>query len=276
MDQSTLSRHIAALEKETGLNLLLHDGSSNLTTCASQLLPEIEALDNAAAHLEKRVAELVEEKNSAVRLAYWSFETPSRNLVIEAALRLQKRGVPLNVVTVASGNKDPFDLLVDGKADMALTVGGEHLANKTGYRWFKLTKRRLYALSYADLPAGEDGTVSLSALDGYRLPFPVGSERAAVGSAIIRCAHKNGAELHPVYLDGDGIIASSYSEDSDLIWLMPHDRISDVALVPPSVRERMRQYAVVEDCDEIDIYVVWRANESKAAVSELVDELQSL
>lgn len=276
MDQTTLSRHIAALERELGLTLVVHDGTARLTSQATRLLPGILAVDRAVSELEEQVKGLVDEEHNTVRLACWPVETTARNLVIEAMARARENDVPLGVANVEMGERDPFEVLEAGEADLALVMGDEQFKGNPSYAFKKIIKRRLCALTKVELPTREDGMIDLAVLDGCSIPFPVTPERMKIGTKIVDFVRSNGVELRLVYYDGDAIIPSSNNTSPRFVWLMPQDRISDASLVPPLVFDNTRHYVVSGDCDAVDVYAVWKASDARPGTVALADELREV
>ncbi|OQR59240.1 LysR family transcriptional regulator [Streptomyces maremycinicus] len=122
---SAVSQQIAALEKEAGAALLERVGRGVRPTAAGLLLTEYaDAIGRQVAEAETALADLLAGRTG--RLAVRYFATAGAGLVAPAVARLREDHPGVRIeLGLTVDNEDPVAQVREGRADLALLVGGE-------------------------------------------------------------------------------------------------------------------------------------------------------
>jgi DNA-binding transcriptional LysR family regulator len=121
---SAISQQIAALEKEAGAALLERVGRGVRPTAAGLLLTEhADAIARQVAEAETALADLLAGRTGRLSVRY--FATAGAALVAPAVARLRELHPGVQVELRLADPQDPLADVREGRADLALVVGGE-------------------------------------------------------------------------------------------------------------------------------------------------------
>jgi DNA-binding transcriptional LysR family regulator len=168
---SAISQQIAALEKETGAELLERAGRGVRPTAAGLLLTEYaDAIGRQLAEAESALTDLLAGRTG--RLAVRYFATAGAALVAPAVARVRAEHPGVRIDLKLTDPADPLPVVKAGEADVALVVGGA--GGYDGVRLVHLLDDPYLAVLPEGHPLAAEETVRLSALAAQ--PW-VGSER---------------------------------------------------------------------------------------------------
>ncbi|MDH6216542.1 LysR family transcriptional regulator [Streptomyces pseudovenezuelae] len=132
---SAVSQQVAALEKEAGAALLERSGRGVRPTAAGLLLTEYaDAIGRQVAEAETALADLLAGRTGRLSVRY--FATAGSALVAPAVARMRAEHPDVQVELKLIDPEDPLPDVREGRADLALVVGGERQA--TGVRLLHL------------------------------------------------------------------------------------------------------------------------------------------
>ncbi len=187
MSQSTLSRHIRALEREIGTSLFTRDNQTALTFAGKILLEEAGRMFTVEERLMRRIAEASRAVQGKLRLEDYFFSQSIKNFMLMAARRYRSMypGVGFEFVHVGSGSSIE-GLLRDDRLDVGVLV---HTGPEVP--WFSEGDERVVALWHersrmgiymrdSDLRPGDvvDGEIRLEVLKRLPIVLPLRPEYA--------------------------------------------------------------------------------------------------
>ncbi|MFF7444811.1 MULTISPECIES: LysR substrate-binding domain-containing protein [unclassified Streptomyces] len=119
---SAVSQQIAALEKETGTDLLERVGRGVRPTAAGLLLTEYaDTISRQVAEAETALADLLAGRTGRLSVRY--FATAGASLVAPAVARLRREHPGVQIELKLIDPDDPLPDVREGRADLALVVG---------------------------------------------------------------------------------------------------------------------------------------------------------
>jgi DNA-binding transcriptional LysR family regulator len=192
MQQSVLSKHIAALEEELGVLLLKRGGRVALTDMGEIFFPESAKI---AQQYEGALAKLrlaAESHHREVRVGFLHLAV--RGMLAEAANEFRKQHPEVKLSLVPEDYRELMDLLKDGKIDIALTLGFENeFFEKYDVR--RISKDEWRVCVQATHPFAGRGQISLREFAGEEVLMP--EEKALYGFAQFQNALFKNAGLKP-------------------------------------------------------------------------------
>jgi DNA-binding transcriptional LysR family regulator len=124
MQQSVLSKHIAALEEELGVLLLKRGGKVALTDMGEIFFPESAKIVQQYEGAVSKLRLAAESHHCEVRVGFLHLAV--RGMLAEAANEFRKQCPEVKLSLVPEDYRELMDLLKDGKIDIALTLGFEN------------------------------------------------------------------------------------------------------------------------------------------------------
>lgn len=121
ISQSTLSKHIAALEDELGVHLLNHDYRGvELTDMGIYALDVFSRIADSYATLKMRASEMAQGLHGELRIGVPYYATRK---VVSPVLKEMRESYPSIEVSIVSGQPDlVHDMLLDGEIDAAVNM----------------------------------------------------------------------------------------------------------------------------------------------------------
>lgn len=120
--QSTMSKHIAALEKELGVTLFLRTSNGiELTLVGERFLPDVKRLLNDYDKALSRIKQPADGEGSKIRLGYLYCAT--KGFLNEALSAFRVKHQNVTVEFKAMEIEDIISALLKGKLDVAVTTG---------------------------------------------------------------------------------------------------------------------------------------------------------
>lgn len=123
MSQSTLSRHVADLERSLGAELVTHTERVALTPAGEALLDEVDALLAAEDRMIRRVAEAPRTDAAPVKIEEYPYSQAVTNFVLDAAASTTWAGRPIQTSFVPTkGGLGIEEAVSQGYFDLGVAV----------------------------------------------------------------------------------------------------------------------------------------------------------
>ncbi|MDR3304436.1 MAG: LysR family transcriptional regulator [Clostridiales Family XIII bacterium] len=169
MQQSVLSKHIAALEEELGVTLLKRGGRVTLTDMGKIFFPESEKITRQYEGAILKLGQAAADGQCEVRVGFLHLAV--RDMLAEAANEFRKQCPGVKLSLVPEDYRELIDLLKADKIDIALTIGfGNAYFEKYDVRWISADEWR--ACVPAAHPLAGRGQISLHDLAGEDILMP--------------------------------------------------------------------------------------------------------
>ena len=272
---STLSRHLSALEREIGLPLIRHEGSSlALTPVGSLVLKKASTLVGEYDSLLEQVARYKADARFSVRVSYALDDRTMIDAVSLAKLRLRQTYGGFNVQSVRQRGKSSREALLDGDVDVFVdyNLEAELLSDKRLVVVPLVDDDIVIALPRGAFPAGEP--VSARQLCHRYIPWP----SASVDNYFERVARIfDGCEARPSprFIDAAGMDEFfMHALDSDEMW--PFSRrqyFNYTSSIPASYRASCEIHELTGCDTSYRRYAVYLADNPNRLVPVFVDEL---
>ena len=170
ISQSTLSKHIAAIEDELGVHLVNHDFRGvELTDMGAYALEVFTQITGAYDMLKLRASEAAGGLHGDLRIGVPYYAT--RKIASPILKRFGELYPAINV-TVTSGQPDLlYDMLLDGKIDASFNMYCRtmEVPNEASFDITELTREKQVLLCAMDDPLAGCESASLDQLEGRRL-----------------------------------------------------------------------------------------------------------
>ena len=165
--QSGLTHMMHALERETGLPLLVRDRYGvRLTAQAEALLPAIRDFQQAAGRLERQIALVGSDRRENIRVAAYSSICMHWLPPIVSKFR---RDYPDISVDIRMGDVDEmYAWLQEDRVDLSF-VSNQH---REGFDWIPLWEDPLLAILPPDYPIGQRTAFPVAEFDGREFLMP--------------------------------------------------------------------------------------------------------
>ena len=201
--QSTLSRHMSALESELGVGLFSHGTRTSLTYAGRILLEEAGTLFSAEERIARRLGETKRAVQGKVRLEDYIFSRSIKNFMLTAAKRYRSlyQGVTFEFVPIGNGSSME-GLLESGEIDVGVLVhtGPETPAFAEGERrvvplWHERGRMGVYTRTDQLRPEDLiDGDVRIDVLRRLPVVLPLRPEYANFRTDITALCAAHGFE----------------------------------------------------------------------------------
>ena len=165
--QSGLTQMMHALERETGLSLLVRDRYGvRLTPAGERLLPTIRDFQQAAKRLENQIALVSSTRKESIRVAAYSSMCMHWLPAIVSKFR---RDYPDISVDIRMGSVDEtYTWLQEDSVDLSFVSN----QNREGFDWVPLWDDPLLAILPPDYPIGDRTSFPISEFDGREFLMP--------------------------------------------------------------------------------------------------------
>lgn len=202
VSQSTLSRHISALERSLGVRLFTRGGRLTLTYAGSILLEEAGAIFAAEERIARRLAEARRRVQGRVRLEDYFFSHDIKNFMLAAARRYREvyPGVSFEFTAIPSGG-EIVEMLDSGQLDVGVLVKNgpqePSFEEESGYRvvplWHEQSPMGVYLRKDVVAP-GEvvDGRITIDVLRRLPVLLPLRPEYANFKPDMIELCSRHG------------------------------------------------------------------------------------
>lgn len=265
--QSTISKHVMALEKECGAQLFKRAGAHVELTEEGRTLFEgalkvIEAHDRTL----ERIAALKKSPSITVGGLYRNVHT--LQFIANIVRKRRQEGNPLSV-SYRNVHHRPFCALVQsGELDVAFTVLERDTVLSDGLMSLHLFDDPLVAIVMEDHPLAQKERLSLQDIDKQSLLSPDGAYAIAGAALVHNLFAKHGVtpEYQPVYLQSVQDFPTLDIDDNVLILeesIQRQQPLTDAFRVLPFVEE--------EAC--FPIHAVYRAKDGRGEIGRFIEEL---
>lgn len=203
VSQSTLSRHIAALERELGVRLFSRGGRTSLEYAGQILLEEAGTLFAAEDRIARRLADAKRSVQGKVLLEDYFFSRDVKNFMLTAARRFRAMypGVTFEFVPIGKG-PSIGELLASGALDVGVLVhtGPKVPAFLEGERrvvplWHERSRMGIYTRDDQLLPGEvEGGEVTIDVLRRLPVVLPLRPEYGNFKTDLLALCAEHGFE----------------------------------------------------------------------------------
>ena len=271
--QPTLSKHVAAAEREVGFRIFDRDTAGVDLTMEGELFIEglrdvVESYETALASVRSaQNAGLMREANAAVRVAGPLLNSDLSRLVSDARDTVIGKGIPLTVPIRDVGLRDSVDLLFEDQADILLAFSyGAFLRNDRRLRVEHLVSLPFGVSCYRDHPLASLPHIAFDNIRGQTLlTYPL-IGRAGYHEYVARVCRKHGIGEPRLYCDEYAICTPLRSDQVVFGVYFP-----GYATVGQNIVSR----PLDDTQDVFDLCIVRRRREPNPHVRALFDALKS-
>lgn len=233
--QPAVSQHLRALERQTGVALLLRGaGGVELTEPGRVLLERAEAVAGQLHMAEEELAHLTDLRRGRVRLA--AYPSGAATLVPPALAALRDQHPEVDVSLAEAEPPEAVALLRAGEVDVALVFGYDEAASEVapgpGLVWRRLGREPVDLVLPAEHPLARRRSVPVAAL--AQEPWVVGCERCRA-HALAVCAAA-GFEPEVRHVTDDYVVVQNLVAVGLGVALLPRSALT--AFRHPAVRVR--------------------------------------
>lgn len=169
ISQSTLSRHIASLEKSLDTELLARDTHSvRLTEAGVLLAHEGRELLKRKQEIEDSILELNERLNERINLIMSPIQD-TRIYYLCNQFQMLYPNIILNLSMLTYSNANIVTEIIDGSKDIGISTSCEIEAVSSGIEWIPLWKDKYYLIVPNDHPLAAYDTVTAEDVEGERI-----------------------------------------------------------------------------------------------------------
>lgn len=269
ISQSALSKHVLALEKECGVELLARSSVQvRLTPEGSVLFEEALSIIDAHQHALQRIAEM-RKAHPPLSIGGLYLNT---NIVrfINAIMRaLKGNGEQLHLVYDNAGDRPFCDLVASGEVDVAFTILDPDDPLPAGVERLHLFDDPLVAIMGPDHPLAKKDLLSLKDLNRQKMLAPAGSYFIAGAKLAHKILDRHGAR--PLYES----VRLQTAQDFPLI-----DVGDSILVVEESLQKQQMAhggYRIVRFTEEdarFPFYAVFRSSPRNETTLRFVDALR--
>ena len=225
ISQSTLSKHVAAIEDELGVHLLKHDYRGvELTDMGIYALDVFTQITGAYDMLKLRASEVAGGLHGELRFGVPYYATRT---IASPILKKFNELYPAINVTITSGQPDLLhELLLEGKIDIALNMYCRtmEVPNGTSFDIVELMRDKQVFLCSKDNSLANIESISIDALEGKTIRcFESGPLSSAFAQAVRSRFEKKG--VHVTWQDpvrNADLLSDAVSEDCDGVIVPKH------------------------------------------------------
>ena len=272
--QPTLSKHVAAAEREVGFRIFDRDTAGVDLTAEGELFIDglrdvVESYETALASVRSaQNAGLTRDTDATVRVAGPLLNSDLSRLVADARDTTIKKGIPLTVPIRDVGLRDSIDLLFEDQADILLAFSyGAFLRNDRRLRVEHLTSLPFGVSCYRDHPLASLPQITFDDIRGQvLLTYPLVG-RAGYHEYVARVCRKHGIGEPHLYCDEHAICTPLTSNQVVFGVYFP-----GYGTMGPNIVSRPLSDAQ----DAFDLCVVRRHREPNPHVRAMFDTLKSI
>ena len=271
--QPTLSKHVAAAEREVGFRIFDRDTASVDLTIEGELFVDglrdvVESYETALASVRSaQNAGLTREANATVRVAGPLLNSDLSRLVADARDAVIENGTPLTVPIRDVGLRDSIDLLFEDQADILLAFSyGAFLRNDRRLRVEHLMNLPFGVSCYRGHPLASLPHITFDNIRGQTLlTYPL-IGRAGYHEYVARICRKHDISEPHLYCDEHAICTPLTSDQVIFGVYFP-----GYATMGPNIVSR----PLSDTQDTFDLCVVRRRREPNPHVRAVFDALKS-
>lgn len=199
--QSTLSKHVLALEKECGAELLVRTNQKVRPTIEGRILFE-EAVNIIEAHDRSLRRINAVKKNPPVTLGGLYLNVHVLDCISAVLGRAKKSGDPLLVTYNNDAVRPYVEMVADGEIDVAFTMRSAHTPVPAHIEAVYLFDDPLVAVVHETHPFAQRESIALADMDGTRMLAPTGAHSIAGEQVVRALLREHGAQplCLPVFL----------------------------------------------------------------------------
>ena len=271
--QPTLSKHVAATEREVGFRIFDRDTAGVDLTAEGALFIDglrdvVDSYDATLASVRSaQNAGLMYKASATVRVAGPLLNSDLSHLVATARNTVVERGTPLTVPVRDVGLRDSIDLLFEDKTDILLAFSyGAFLRNDRRLRVDHLTNLPFGISCYQDHPLASLSHITFDDIRGQTLlTYPLAG-RAGYHDFMARVCRKHGIDEPHFHCDEYAICAPLTSDQVVFGVYFPGYATMGLSIVSRPLDDAR---------DAFDLCIVRRRREPNPYVRSMFDALKS-
>lgn len=271
VSQPSLSKHVAALEKECKTPLLTRSSSRISLTPAGQVLLE-EAIKLIRMH-DEAIARIQSLKNVSVLRIGGLFENANSIALVNRALaQVNAEEFTVSVAYQDYRHRPQSELLNASKIDLAITILSDNEEIGEGLERVFLFRDPMICLVKESHPLAQRDKLHIADLDGQSILQPVGSYSSEHGRSTVNdifMRHGIRPVEHPVFVHAISELSTVANEDFMLI--MEHSMLA----TQPFAKD-YRMITFYEDDASFAFYALYRKNTNNPALSKFMKALSAI
>lgn len=181
LTQPAVSKHMSALEKDLGIQLLSRDTQSiSLTNAGKEFLEYAEAITETYSLAQDRMRALKRSKQVEINVGGLYHGTFTRNIIQRALCKL-----PDTTLRFRDIDKNPRDALTDGDIDVLIQTGAPEILEDPLFQAIHLFNDCMFAAVSPNSALAPKESVTVTDLASVTVLQPTGSNLLALGSSSV-------------------------------------------------------------------------------------------